>query len=276
MMRGVVALIVATAGAFFVPATNLRNGQGPAPRAARAGGPAVHQRRAYDPWGGRYVGEAPRPFLLPLMFVSGVCAAAVRGGFSALNSSPRANSRMLGWFSADSGRQDDDRLPKFGWPGRVAGEFMRHADIPPGEDAPLGVLVAGFSDDALEVLAEAVEAVWTGPDGVPYSDVPIAVLAKSDLRLRLRDILATLPARDSVIPEQPSTPAVPLVLLSGFSSVQTSATVRALQRLDLRGGVELQRPMFAVAVPNALDKTLGILLEEIEGDHRANSTRLAT
>merc|ERR1719191_2519195 len=103
------------------------------------------------------------------MFVSGVCAAAVRGGFSALNSSPRANSRMLGWFSADSGRQDDDRLPKFGWPGRVAGEFMRHADIPPGEDAPL------------EVLAEAVEAVWTGPDGVPYSDVPIAVLAKSDL-----------------------------------------------------------------------------------------------
>ena len=127
MMRGVVALIVATAGAFFVPATNLRNGQGPAPRAARAGGPAVHQRGAYAPWGGRYGGEAPRPFLLPLVFVSGVCAAAVRGGFSALNSSPRANSRMLGWFSADSGRQDDDRLPKFGWPGRVAGEFMRHA-----------------------------------------------------------------------------------------------------------------------------------------------------
>ena len=67
-----------------------------------------------------------------------------------------------------------------------------------------------------QVLAEAVEAVWIGPDGVPYSDVPIAVLAKSDLRLRLRDILATLPARDSVIPEQPSTPKVPLANLAFF------------------------------------------------------------
>ena len=72
-----------------------------------------------------------------------------------------------------------------------------------------------------QVLAEAVEAVWTGPDGVPYSDVPIAVLAKSDLRLRLRDILATLPARDSVIPEQPSTPAVPLANLA-FLPVDTN------------------------------------------------------
>jgi hypothetical protein len=32
--------------------------------------------------------------------------------------------------------------------------------------------------------------------------------------------------------------------------------------------------MFAVAVPNALDKTLRILLEEIEGDYRENSPQI--
>ena len=94
------------------------------------------------------------------------------------------------------------------------------------------------------------------------------VVAKEDLRLKLRDILAGLQARDSVLPDRPALPRVPLVLLSGFNTVQTSATVRALRSLNLRGGVDQSTsPMFAVAVPKALDKTLRVLIEEIEGDH---------
>ena len=30
------------------------------------------------------------------------------------------------------------------------------------------------------------------------------------------------------------------------------------------------RPMFAAVVPNALDKSLRILVDELEGDHAAN------
>ena len=62
-----------------------------------------------------------------------------------------------------------------------------------------------------------------------------------------------------------------LVMLSGFSTVATSATVRAVRAAGLTGGRDAkQRPMFAVAVPRALDKSLRVLLEELEGDHVAN------
>lgn len=157
------------------------------------------------------------------------------------------------------------------------GKFARHADLQPG-CAPLGVVVAGLGDDELEEVAACIEDVWQGAPGeAPLSHVPIAVLAESDLRLRLRDILAELPSRDSVLPDRPAAPRVPLVLLSGFNTVQTSATVRAVRALELRGGLDAQqRPMFAVAVPNALSKTLRVLIDELEGDHRENAPPTST
>ena len=145
------------------------------------------------------------------------------------------------------------------------GKFIRHNEASPG-CAPLGVVTAGFSDDALEALAETIEDVYAGPDGAT-AQVPIAVLSKADLKLRLRDVLATVAERDSQLPDRPAQPRVPLVLLSGFSTTATSATVRALRNLGLSGGSDDKAPMFAVAVPNALDKTLSRLVEEIEGDH---------
>ena len=83
---------------------------------------------------------------------------------------------------------------------------------------------------------------------------------------------AKLDERDSVLPDRPCLPVVPLVMLSGFSTTQTSATVRALRSADLRGGENGDaQPMFAVAVPKALSKTLRILIDEIQGDHLANA-----
>jgi hypothetical protein len=152
------------------------------------------------------------------------------------------------------------------------GKFVRHNELAPG-CAPLGIVTAGLGEDELEALAETIEGIWQGADvDGPVQHVPIAVLADVDLRLRLRDVLATLSARDSVLPDRLASPRVPLVLLSGFNTVQTSATVRAVRALDLRGGLDnRQKPMLAVAVPNALDKTLRILIEELEGDQRENA-----
>merc|ERR1712224_387212 len=100
---------------------------------------------------------------------------------------------------------------------------------------------------------------------------PIAALAADDLQLRLRDVLATIKARDSVLPDKPASPRVPLVMFSGFNTVQTSATVRAVRALNLRGGLDdQQRLMLAVVVPNAMNKTLHVLIGELEGDHREN------
>ena len=80
--------------------------------------------------------------------------------------------------------------------------------------------------------------------------------------------------RDSELPDQPASTRAPLILLSGFSTVATSATVRAIRSTGLRGGSDgSQQPMFAVAVPNALDKPLTVLIEELEGDHMANQQK---
>ena len=150
------------------------------------------------------------------------------------------------------------------------GKFKPHSELQPG-CSPLGVVCAGFCDDGLEALAATIESILTDAEGQATAHVPIAVLAKGDLRLRLRDVLGQLNERDSVLPDQPSTPKVPLVLLSGFSTVATSATVRAVRALGLTGGQSgEERPMFAVAVPNALDKPLSVLIDEISGDHLAN------
>lgn len=151
-----------------------------------------------------------------------------------------------------------------------AGKFVRHSELSPGA-APLGAVVCGFDDDSLEALGEAIEGVYDNADGEPIAHVPIAVLAQGDLRLPLRRILSELNNRDSILPDRPLQPNVPLVLLSGFSTVAVSSTVRSLRALELRGGKGQSKPMFAVVVPNALDKSLKVLIDEIEGDHLMNS-----
>ena len=103
----------------------------------------------------------------------------------------RAVPRMIEW-PWDKAQTDDSYEP---------GKFMRHSELQPG-CAPLGIVTAGLADDELEILAEALDYAITGPDGA-ISHVPIAVISESDLRLRLRDVLAKISERDSVLPERP-------------------------------------------------------------------------
>merc|ERR1712138_251485 len=81
------------------------------------------------------------------------------------------------------------------------GKFVRHSELNPG-CAPLGVLLAGFGEDELEAIAMSIEEVFSGPDGA-ITHVPIVPLAAGDTRVRLRDVLATLAERDSVLPDSP-------------------------------------------------------------------------
>ena len=111
------------------------------------------------------------------------------------------------------------------------GKFVRHSELNPG-CAPLGVLLAGFGEDELEAIAMSIEEVFSGPDGA-ITHVPIVPLAAGDTRVRLRDVLATLAERDSVLPDSPLRLQAPLVMLSGFNTVQTSAAVRAVGALGL-------------------------------------------
>ncbi|KAL1518475.1 hypothetical protein AB1Y20_002766 [Prymnesium parvum] len=185
------------------------------------------------------------------------------------------------------------------------GKFVRHAELSPG-CAPLGVLCAGLDEAQLDLLAEAIDETFIDAEGGASAYVPIVPLEQSDFspRVLLQDVLAQLTERDSTLPDRPAAVAVPLVLMSGFSTVQASAAVRAISRRGLRGGGapaaargtgfsglvhSLMRfgagppeqreerrheprvaPMLAVVVPNALEKPLCVLIEELEGDHMEN------
>jgi len=169
------------------------------------------------------------------------------------------------------------------------GKFVRQSELPQGF-GPLGVLCGGFGEDELEVIADVVETVF-GAEGHATAHVPIVPLAQADMLRSLRDVLAQLNERDGVIPEEPIRLSTPLVLLSGFSTAQTSLMVRAIRHMGLQGRSQpeptwrwpwvfpgagsgadgkLVEPMFAVAVPRGMDKPLSILCEEIEGDYQEN------
>jgi len=54
-------------------------------------------------------------------------------------------------------------------------------------------------------------------------------------------VLAQLNARDSVVPAEPMRLRTPLIMVSGFSPVQTSLTVRRIRSLGLLPSDQLER-----------------------------------
>uniref|UniRef100_A0A7S2F3B5 Uncharacterized protein n=1 Tax=Octactis speculum TaxID=3111310 RepID=A0A7S2F3B5_9STRA len=151
-----------------------------------------------------------------------------------------------------------------------AKDLMKCVDLESsGTTPPLGILIAGFQDDHLETVAMALDQAIATADFMPKY-IPLVPLTPTDFGTRLCDFLTpeVLAARDSVIPRIHAWPRVPLFLLSGFSADQTSTTLQAISTLSLKGGSETVGPMFAAAVPSALDKPLLQLLNELEGEYR--------
>ena len=70
--------------------------------------------------------------------------------------------------------------------------------------------------------------------------MPIVVLEEADLRRRLRDVLAELDERDSVLPTRALKIRNPLVVFSGLNSVELSATLRTVSPA-LRASREYRR-----------------------------------
>eukprot|EP00290_Baffinella_frigidus_P006474 CAMPEP_0180139650 /NCGR_PEP_ID=MMETSP0986-20121125/13686_1 /TAXON_ID=697907 /ORGANISM="non described non described, Strain CCMP2293" /LENGTH=187 /DNA_ID=CAMNT_0022081847 /DNA_START=13 /DNA_END=577 /DNA_ORIENTATION=- len=130
-------------------------------------------------------------------------------------------------------------------------------------------------EDELELLGDAVERTLMGPDGTPVVHVPFLVLSLEEVAegTRLKDLLQVMSERDCVIPERSPSLSVPLVLMSGLTPVQVSGCVKAIIASGIKGGIlGLEAtPMCAIAVPKAMDKTMGQLIEELCGDHMANA-----
>jgi len=161
--------------------------------------------------------------------------------------------------------------------GEPAGKFVQQSNLDgvAGAFGPPGIIIGGLGEDELELLGDAVERTLMGPDGTPVVHVPFLVLSLEEVAegTRLKDLLQVMSERDCVIPERSPSLSVPLVLMSGLTPVQVSGCVKAIIASGIKGGIlGLEAtPMCAIAVPKAMDKTMGQLIEELCGDHMANA-----
>eukprot|EP00667_Euglena_gracilis_P017944 EG_transcript_18975 len=126
-----------------------------------------------------------------------------------------------------------------------------------GGIGPPGLLVAVADPAVLETLRGVA---WRAA-GTP---VPVLQLGTEDIVRQLQDILADLPDRDGVRPDSPLTTAHPLIIFSGLEPAQVQQAVALLSE------AAIPMPMLAMAVPRALEKPLGQLVGEIQGDFEAH------
>jgi len=126
---------------------------------------------------------------------------------------------------------------------------------------PLGLIVAGYNQEKyLDLIIDACERTLDSKQ-----TLFVAILGKSDLGKTFSDITSELESRDCTLPADGDELNLryPLLLYSGFEIPQLQSSIRNIELLANR----LPQPMMAMAVPNAMDKQISQLIEEIEGDH---------
>lgn len=127
-------------------------------------------------------------------------------------------------------------------------------DLVPAAFGPLGVVVAGWTEDELETLvAPLLEDSFAGGDG-SAAMVPVRVLDKADMKQTLQEVLESLQEMDSVLPRAGDEAVVarPMVIFSGWPPERMLAAVR-----QLRNHPQVQRSaMSAMAVPRAMGKQM--------------------
>eukprot|EP00591_Stephanopyxis_turris_P002703 CAMPEP_0195520416 /NCGR_PEP_ID=MMETSP0794_2-20130614/16802_1 /TAXON_ID=515487 /ORGANISM="Stephanopyxis turris, Strain CCMP 815" /LENGTH=199 /DNA_ID=CAMNT_0040649763 /DNA_START=144 /DNA_END=743 /DNA_ORIENTATION=- len=179
--------------------------------------------------------------------------------------------------SSDSNIEDDDDDDD------EAGKFLELGQDITKAYGPLGIVTAGYEEESLDRIVSACEAALTPPDSIsPY--FPVAILGKSDLKQTFKEVLSQLMERDCLLPEDgdelvlvssdgranSSYLRYPLVLFSGFEVPQLQQALRYIESMEKELPAQ---PMCAMAVPNAMDKQMSQLLEEIEGDYHENQVK---
>mmetsp|Transcript_33384 Transcript_33384/g.61242 ORF Transcript_33384/g.61242 Transcript_33384/m.61242 type:complete len:246 (-) Transcript_33384:85-822(-) len=152
-------------------------------------------------------------------------------------------------------------------------------DLVQGGFGPLGVIVAGWSDDDLEyVVAPALANIWQGSVAGNGDEssliVPVRVLSQGDLEERLEGILESMDLMDSVMPEvgQDAKVERPFLLFSGWPPEIMMKAVNHFRNMVSLRQVQTE-PMMAMVVPRAMKKPLKQLVEEIQDDFDLNSQR---
>ena len=142
---------------------------------------------------------------------------------------------------------------------------------------PLAVIVCNscglLSNSHLETLDDVVFAATSATP-------PVVILGEIDRTQTLQNLLNAkiLETRDHVLPTRDFCKTGPCVILfSGFPREAVSSIVRGLRTWDSPGasGRFPAQLAFAVVVQNALDKKLGVLVQEIQGDHAENTAAAA-
>ena len=138
---------------------------------------------------------------------------------------------------------------------------------------PLAVIVCNscglLSNAHLETLDDVLFAALSATP-------PVVILGEADRTQTLQNLLnaKTLEARDHVLPTRDFSKTGPAVILfSGCPREAVSSIVRGVRTWDSPGasGRFPAQLAFAVVVQNALDKKLGVLVKEIQGDHAENT-----
>jgi hypothetical protein len=144
------------------------------------------------------------------------------------------------------------------------GKFARYGDRGvPAAFGPLGCLCAGLDEEELGVLGDAIDA------HPAQGHIPIAILSKAEMLKPLRGALEGLAQRDCVIPAAPVQLSSPLIVFSGMEQATIRGVMTELVAARSRGSIPAS-VIFALAVPNAMDKPLSQIHEEAIGDQRAN------
>ena len=177
-------------------------------------------------------------------------------------------------------------------------------------------MVSGWKEEELEILDDVIFTVMNDPKYQHHQDlsnlkmvspttdvlVPMIVLAKSDAKTLLKDLLKIdiFTSRDHELPEDTDemNVTIPFVLFSGFTSIQIHQCIKGirllLHELDCKNHpdgctmivernekeintIDLERKevaerkiLFSMAVQNAMEKSIQVLYQEIISDYYEN------
>jgi len=143
--------------------------------------------------------------------------------------------------------------------------------------SPPALVVCNSGDILSEYHLETLDdIVLSGVSSL--EPVPVLLLGQDDCKSTLRKLLldpGVLESRDHVLPSRPmlatklKQPAC--ILFSGCDRSSISATIQGIRSWNPPGGSSFPKAIaFAMVVPNALDKPLELLIQEIVNDYSEN------